>query len=59
MNGLFLGTSNELGGFESGVTAALLGPVGSALLGGVGAVVTVLIVYALWPQLRTLRELEA
>ena len=59
VNGLFLGTSNELGGFESGVTAALLGPVGSALLGGVGAVITVLLVYALWPQLRTLRKLEA
>ena len=33
---IFIGASNQLGEFESGVTAALLGPVGSVVLGGVG-----------------------
>ena len=44
---LFIGASNELGEFESGVTARLLGPIGSALFGGVGA----LLVTGLWSQL--------
>jgi len=41
---VFIGASNQLGEFESGATAALLGPVGSVLLGGVGT----LAVAALW-----------
>ncbi len=44
---LFIGASNELGEFESGVAARLLGPVGAALFGGVGA----LVVTGLWAQL--------
>ena len=44
VNGLFIGASNQLGEFESGATAALLGPVGSVLLGGMGT----LAVAALW-----------
>jgi MFS family permease len=44
VNSIFIGASNQLGEFESGATAALLGPVGSVLLGGVG----VLVVAALW-----------
>ena len=44
---LFIGASNELGEFESGVVARLLGPVGAALFGGVGA----LAVTALWAKL--------
>lgn len=54
VNFLFIGSSNELGEAESGVTAAILGPVGSVLMGG-GAV---LLVVALWsryfPALRDL-----
>ncbi len=46
VNSLFIGASNPLGEFESGATAALMGPVGSVLLGGVG----VLAVAALWPR---------
>lgn len=38
VNSLFIGASSQLGEFESGATAALLGPVGSVLLGGVGAI---------------------
>jgi MFS family permease len=44
VNSIFIGASNQLGEFESGATAALLGPVGSVLLGGVG----VLVVAGLW-----------
>ena len=36
VNSIFIGASNQLGEFESGATAALLGPVGSVVLGGVG-----------------------
>jgi MFS family permease len=47
VNSIFIGASNQLGEFESGVTAALLGPVGSVVLGGAGT----LIVAALWMKL--------
>ena len=36
VNGVFIGASNELGEFESGATAALMGPVASVVLGGAG-----------------------
>jgi len=38
VNAIFIGASNQLGEFESGLTAALLGPVGSVLLGGIGSI---------------------
>jgi hypothetical protein len=41
---VFIGGSNQLGEFESGATAAWLGPVGSVVLGGAG----MLLVVALW-----------
>ncbi|MFM2119576.1 MAG: hypothetical protein RL722_1044 [Pseudomonadota bacterium] len=47
VNSVFIGASNQLGEFESGATAAWLGPVGSVLLGGVG----VLMVAGLWVRL--------
>ena len=47
VNSVFIGASNQLGEFESGSTAALLGPVGSVLLGGVGT----LLVAGLWTKL--------
>jgi hypothetical protein len=52
VNFLFIGASNQLGEFESGVAAALLGPVGAALFGGVGALVVVGLWAFLFPQLR-------
>jgi len=52
VNFLFIGASNQLGEFESGVAAALLGPVGAALFGGVAAIVVVGVWAALFPQLR-------
>ncbi len=44
VNTLFIGASNQLGEFESGATAALMGPVGSVVAGGIGTV----LVAALW-----------
>jgi hypothetical protein len=49
---LFIGASNELGEFQSGVAARLLGPVGAALFGGIGAMVVTLTWAGLFPQLR-------
>ncbi|MGE5470815.1 MAG: MFS transporter [Bacteroidota bacterium] len=45
VNSIFIGASNQLGEFESGATAALFGPVGSVVMGGVG---TLLIAAAWW-----------
>lgn len=47
VNSVFIGASNQLGEFESGATAALLGPVGSVVLGGLGT----LLVAGLWLRL--------
>jgi MFS family permease len=53
---MFIGASNELGEFESGVTARLLGLVPSVVLGGV-ATLTVIAAYMwLFPELRRMRE---
>lgn len=47
INSIFIGASNQLGEFESGATAALMGPVGSVVAGGVGT----LLVAAAWLRL--------
>jgi len=47
VNSVFIGASNQLGEFESGVTAAWFGAVGSVLLGGFGT----LAIVALWVRL--------
>lgn len=57
VNSVFIGASNELGGFESGVTAALLGPVGAVIFGGIGTIVVVAITAWKIPQLRRLRRI--
>ena len=54
VNGLFIGSSNELGGFESGVTAQLFGPVASVVGGGIGTILVVLGAAWTWPRLRQL-----
>lgn len=51
VNTVFIVLSNDLGGVESGVTARLFGPVGSVLFGGLGAILSVLAVMRLWPEL--------
>ncbi len=48
---IFIGASNQLGEFESGATAALMGPVPAALLGGVGTVLVAVLWTRLFPSL--------
>ncbi len=57
VNSIFIGTSNELGSFESGTTASLFGPVASVVGGGIGTILVVIGVALLWPELRQLRTL--
>lgn len=52
INALFIGTSNELGGFESGAAAALLGPVKAVVYGGIGSFIIVGAVARMWPEVR-------
>ena len=49
---IFVGASNELGEFESGALAALVGPVASVVIGGAGAIVVALAWMKMFPQLR-------
>ena len=58
INSLFLGTSNQLGEFESGMTAGLFGAVPAVLIGGVGTLAVALIWMRLFPGLRATRSLE-
>ena len=58
VNQVFIGSSNELGGFESGVTAAWWGPVASVVFGGIGTLVTVATVAMLSPELRRCGRLD-
>jgi MFS family permease len=51
VNSMFIGTSNQLGEFESGATAALFGTVPAVLIGGVGTLIVVMIWMRLFPQL--------
>ena len=52
VNNLFIGTSNELGGFESNSLSACSNPVFSVVFGGVATVLTLVAVMSKWPQLR-------
>jgi MFS family permease len=52
LNGLFIGTSNELGAFESGAVAGLFGPVASVVIGGIGTMIVAGITAWLSPDLR-------
>lgn len=58
VSSLFIGASNELGEFESGVVARFLGPVGAAVFGGVGALIVTGIWARLFPDLRRADRLE-
>jgi len=56
---IFIGTSNEFGQFESGITAQRLGTVPAVILGGVGTLV-VIALWAWWfPELRRAGDLHA
>jgi len=58
VNFLFVNASYQLGEFESGLTAALLGAMPAAALGGVGTVVVALLWMKLFPTLRDVERLE-
>jgi hypothetical protein len=58
VNTVFIGASNELGGFESGVTAAWFGLARSIVIGGIGTLVVTFGVGAWWPQVRRLGSLK-
>jgi MFS family permease len=52
VNSMFIGASNELGGFESGLMAALFTPTISVISGGIGTLVVVAAVATAWPVVR-------
>ncbi|SAL09791.1 major facilitator transporter [Caballeronia humi] len=58
INSLFIGTSNQLGEFESGMTAGLFGAVPAVLIGGLGTIAVALLWMRLFPALRATRSLE-
>ncbi len=58
VNSIFISASNELGGFESGLTASLFGPILSVVGGGIGTILVVLAIAKIWPEMRQLRTLE-
>jgi MFS family permease len=59
VNSMFLGASNELGEFESGVTAQWMGAVRATIAGGIGAMVVTGVWAALFPSLRNIDDLNA
>jgi MFS family permease len=58
VNNIFIGTSNEFGALESGLTAALFGPVISVVAGGIGTILVVLGVALRWPETRKIGALD-
>jgi MFS family permease len=58
VNSLFIGASNELGEFESGVTASWFGTVPSVVIGGAGTILVVVLWMTLFPGLRKLDRLS-
>jgi MFS family permease len=58
VNFLFINASNQLGEFESGMTAALFGTVPAAVLGGLGTIGVALLWMRLFPELRSVERLE-
>ncbi len=58
VNNIFIGSSNELGAFESGITAALFGPVISVVAGGIGTILAVAATAARWPEVMKIGPLS-
>ncbi len=59
VNIIFIGASNELGGFRAGLASAWLGPLGAVVTGGIGTIMVVGAVAWFAPELRRLRRLSA
>lgn len=58
VNTVFISSSNELGEFESGLTAHWVGPMGSVVGGGAGTILVVLFAMYRWPALLRLKKLH-
>jgi hypothetical protein len=58
VNQIFIGSSNEIGAFESGVAARVFGAATSVVIGGVATLVVVAVTASLVPGLRRLRRIE-
>ncbi len=58
VNSLFIGTSNQLGDFRSGVTAEWFGPIPSVLIGGIGTLIVVAASLKLFPELARIDSVE-
>jgi MFS family permease len=58
VHSLFTGTSNQLGAFESGLVASLVGAVPAVLIGGLGTIAVALLWMVLFPELRRIRAYE-
>ena len=58
VNYLFINASNQLGAFESGATAAVLGTVPAVVLGGIGTIAVALLWMKLFPGLRRVERLD-
>jgi hypothetical protein len=52
VNWIFIGSSNELGGLESGLTAEWFGTIPSVVGGGIGTILVVIIIAMLFPAVR-------
>ena len=59
VNYLFINASNQLGAFESGATAALMGAVPAVVVGGIGTIAVALLWMKLFPTLRRVERLDA
>lgn len=57
VNSVFVGSSNQLGEFESGIAATLFGPIIAVVAGGIGTILVVLLISRIWPQILTLGPL--
>jgi MFS family permease len=58
VNQVFIGSSNELGGMESGFTAKWFGLVNSVVFGGIGTILVVVLIALRWPKLRKIGSLQ-
>ena len=59
VSGLFIGASNELGEFETGLVARIMGPVTACVFGGVGSMIVTGAWSRLFPALRKADRLDA
>jgi MFS family permease len=58
VNSIFVGTSNEMGAFESGMAASIFGPIMAVVAGGIGTLLVVLAIAKVWPEMRNLKTLD-